>query len=477
MTMTAGDGLDWAVVFPYEGLRPEKMPAGMPVRYRFSEDFLWGVATASYQIEGAWKEDGRGESIWDRFSHTPGKVKGDQNGDLACDHYHRWKEDIELMKALNVGAYRFSIAWPRIYPEGRGMVNQAGLDFYDRLIDGLLENQITPFITLYHWDLPQALENAGGWPERGTVEAYAEYARTVFEAFGDRVNNWITFNEPYCTAFMGYGFGTHAPGRKDWAAAIQTSHHLNVAHGLAVAACREICPDAQIGITLNVSYHQPSDGSGAAAGAAKLFNDANTFWFMDPVFTGRYPEGMVKRLEEKGWMFKSRPEDFEIIQRKIDFLGVNYYCHGYITPQGDDPLTGTGNLATPHLPVSDFNWTIAPEGLLEILEVVKNRYESIPIYITENGFAADDRPDEKGFVRDDLRIMYLREHLIRVNLAISSNIDVRGYFQWTLYDNFEWAEGYTKKFGIVRTAPGTLDRVVKKSGLWYSTAAREGGIS
>ncbi len=470
------DALNRDIAFPHAGLSPEKLP-NMPLRYTFPEDFIWGVATASYQIEGAWNADGRGESIWDRFCRTPGKVKQGATGDIACDHYRRWREDVELIRSLNMGGYRFSIAWPRIFPQGRGPLNHRGLDFYDRLVDGLLEAQITPFVTLYHWDLPQTLEDKGGWANRETVDAFVEYSRTVFERLGDRVDYWITFNEPFCTAYLGYGVGMHAPGKMDYKAAVQATHHINVAHGLAVQACREIIPDAEIGITLNVSLHHPADSSPEAVQAAQLFNDAYTYWFLDPLFTGRYPESIVSRLEKRGWMFKSEPEDERIIQNAIDFLGVNYYTHSYITPMGLDPITGTGVLATPHLPVSDFDWTIAPEGLLEILEAIYSRYKSIPLYITENGFANNDQADSKGFVRDEMRIMYLREHLIRLNLAMKSNIDIRGYFQWTLYDNFEWAEGYTKTFGIVRTSPGTLDRVVKKSGLWYSAVARDGGFA
>jgi len=464
------------IAYPHPGLDPEKLPQNMPLRYKFPEDFIWGLATASYQIEGAWNEDGRGESIWDRFSHTPGKVKNNQNGDVACDHYHRWQEDIELIKSLNVGGYRFSVAWPRIYPQGRGQVNQAGLDFYDRLVDGLLEAKITPYVTLYHWDLPQALEDEGGWTNRRTVDAYVEYARTMFKKLGDRVNYWITFNEPYCIAYLGYGQGIHAPGRTDYKAAFQTTHHVNVAHGLAVEACREICPEAEIGITLNLWLQQPADATPESQQAAQLNNDVYTYWFLEPLFKGTYPKSIVSILEEKGWMFESQPDDSRIIQNAIDFLGVNYYTHGYNLTGGDDPILGTKTLETPHLPVTDFGWTISPEGLLEILVDIYSRYKQIPIYITENGMANNDVPDEKQYVRDDFRIMYLREHLIRLNLAMNSNIDIRGYFQWTLYDNFEWAEGYGKTFGIVRTVPGTLDRVVKKSGLWYSAVARDGGI-
>lgn len=468
--------LNRAITFPHSDLTPERMPAGVPVRYSFPDDFIWGVATASYQIEGAWNVDGRGESIWDRFSHTPGKTKNGDTGDQACDHYHRWREDIELMTALNVGAYRFSVAWPRIYPQGRGAINHAGLDFYDRLVDGLLEAKIAPFVTLYHWDLPQALEDRGGWVSRDTVDAYVEYARTMFERLGDRVDNWITFNEPFCTAYLGYGLGVHAPGRCDYKAAVQVTHHLNVAHGLAVQACREIIPEARIGTTLNVSLHQPADTSEAAAAAADLFNDAYTYWFLDPLFLGRYPDSILRRLEAKNWMFKAQPDDFQIMQAQMDFLGVNYYNHAYITPTGADPLTGTGVLTVPHLPMTDMDWIVVPEGLFEILETIRGRYRSIPIYITENGCADSAPPDDKQFVRDDFRTLYLREHLIRLNLAMKNNVDVRGYFQWTLYDNFEWSEGYTKRFGIVRTVPGTLDRVVKKSGLWYSTVMRDGGV-
>jgi len=469
-------GLNWDVTFPHAELRPDKAPAAMPLRYRFSDDFLWGVAAAAAQIEGAWNEDGKGESIWDRFSHTPGRIKTGETGDVAADHYHRWKEDIELMKALHLSAYRLSLSWPRILPEGRGRVNAAGLDFYDRLIDELLQARITPFITLYHWDLPQALQDQGGWVNRQTCQAYAEYAQTVFDRLGDRVESWITFNEPFCTAFLGYGCGVHAPGQKNMADAFQVTHHLNVAHGMAVGLARELMPDAQIGTTLNVWKNHPADDSPEAVEAARIYNQLYTYWYLEPIFKGEYPPDIMRIIEQKGWAPKFEVDDSELISRKIDFLGLNYYWIDYITPRGNDPVIGTGKLDLHHLPKSEMGWPVVPEGLYETIEDINRYYGSIPIYITENGYAEADKPDDKQFVADDLRIGYLRDHLIQLNRAIASGFDVRGYFLWTLYDNFEWAEGYAKKLGIVRLVPQSLDRVAKKSALWYSAATRDGGF-
>ena len=470
------ENLNWDVIFPDGNLRPDKLAENVPLQYTFPKDFLFGVATAAYQIEGAASEDGRGESIWDRFAHTPGKIKNSETGDIACDHYHRWREDVELMKLLHLGAYRMSISWSRVLPNGRGPVNQAGLDFYSRVVDGLLEANITPFVTLFHWDLPQALQDTGGWTNRETCDAFADYALLMFETLGDRVKSWITFNEPPCIAVLGYGVGAHAPGLTDWGAAFQVSHNVNVAHGLAVQVARNVIPDAQIGIAENVAKNRPSNGTSEAVHAADMFNKLNMSWYLDPIFKGEYPSEIIALLEQTGLDPEVEPDDLRLISQKIDFLGLNYYFVDYIVPEGGHPLLNSGLLALPQMARTNFNWKITPEGLFDTIEHINQYYKPIPIYITENGLATDDRPDDKNVVRDDMRILYTREHLVQLHRALQANCDVRGYFHWTLLDNFEWAEGYSKRFGLIRTVAGSLERVAKKSALWYAQVARDKGI-
>jgi beta-glucosidase len=500
--MTNPQKLNRDVTFPYAWIEPDSKRSGPLLRYPFPQDFLWGTATSAYQIEGAWDADGRSESIWDRFAHTPGKILTGETGDVACDHYHRWREDVELMRVLGLSAYRFSISWPRVIPTGTGDVNPNGLGFYDRLVDGLLQAGITPFITLYHWDLPQALEDTGGWLNRDTAKAFAEYASVVFARLGDRAKHWITINEPFSIAFGGYALGFSAPGLKDYHSAIKVAHHLNLAHGLAIGAVRDIIPDAKIGASLSGSLNKPADDSEEASRAAELYNQAYTFWYTDPILEGKYPQPVTEILERKGWMPEIQDGDMECISQRTDFLGLNYYIHRYITADGDDPITGTGLLNDPTLP-SHLDWVIAPEGLYETVESINCKYGPMPIYITENGLpgggpanwspfpedgpvpsyftpdgltVCDENVDERQFVRDDVRILCMREHLIQLHKAIEAGFDVRGYFHWSLMDNFEWAMGNSMRFGIVRTVPGTLDRVVKKSGLWYSRTATRNGF-
>ena len=469
--------LDLEVAFAGIEGQPEDLRREMPVKYKFNKDFLWAVATASYQIEGSVNEDGKGESIWDRFCLTEGSVKNGDHGEVACDHYRRYPEDVELMKLMNLGAYRFSISWPRVIPQGIGKVNAKGLDFYSRLVDMLLEAKIRPFVTLYHWDLPQALQDRGGWANRQTAEAFGDYAEVIFKKLGDRVKDWITINEASCVALGGYAEGWNAPGIKgDCGAAFQASHNLNVAHGLAIRRLRAIWPDARIGTALNLSLHKPADSSEESLKATKLCNDLHTYWWLDPLFTGRYPESIMRILQKENLVFETEKGDEELIREKTDFTGLNYYCPWLISANGDMPLINVGIAKSGFLPITTFPHTIYPEGLYEIIEEVSNRYGPMPIYITENGYPVEETPDENEFVRDDFRTFLLREHLVQVHRAIEKGFDVRGYFLWTLYDNFEWAHGYSQKFGIVRLNPKTLDRVVKKSGLWYSALAHNGGF-
>ena len=489
--------------FPHQVMRPDNLAFQMLLRYVFPENFLWGTATASYQIEGAWDADGKGESVWDRFTHTQGKILTGETGDVACDHYHRWAVDVKLMQALNLGAYRLSICWPRVMPTGRGEVNEAGLAFYDRLVDCLLQANITPFITLYHWDHPQALEETGGWVDRQTAYAFRDYACLMFERLGDRVKHWITFNEPNSVAMGGHVNGITPPGIKgDYRSMAQVCHHLNLGHGLAVTALRELVPDAKIGPSLCCALNKPADDSPEAAQAAELYNQWTTWWYVDPLMKGQYPPAIVERLDARDSAPAIDRGDMQIIAQPVDFIGLNYYSHHYVTPKGAEPLLRTG-LTTDLSQPSHLDWVIAPEGLYEIIGAINDRYGPTPIYITENGLpgggpanwepkleeteipsyfnphtyvAGDELFDEHQFVRDDLRILSIRAHLVQLHRAIQAGFDVRGYLAWTFMDNFEWVFGNSMRFGLVRVVPRTLERVVKKSGLWYANVARRNGF-
>ncbi|GAA3517320.1 GH1 family beta-glucosidase [Actinocatenispora rupis] len=444
---------------------------------RFPDGFLWGTATASYQIEGAVDADGRGPSIWDTFSHTPGAVAGDDTGDVACDHYHRYREDVALMKDLGVGAYRFSIAWPRILPHGKGSVNEAGLDFYRRLVDELLDNGITPMATLYHWDLPQPLEDAGGWRVRDTAERFAEYAAVTHAALGDRVPYWITLNEPFCSAFIGYAEGRHAPGAREGHGALAAAHHLLVGHGLAVAAMRDQRHGTErFGITLNMNHVTPATDAPAdvaAAGRAELLSNRV---FSDPLLGGSYPVGehaLWGRISD--FSFR-RDDDLAVITQPLDFLGVNNYFPEYAKDapsQEPDPrrrvATDIGVVDNPpaHLPRTAMPWPVEADGLRRLLVWLRDTYPGLPpVYVTENGSAYPDSLVD-GAVDDPDRIAYLDGHLRAVRAAIDDGVDVRGYFCWSMMDNFEWAYGYAKRFGLVYVDYATQQRIPKSSFRWY----------
>ncbi len=442
----------------------------MTTHSSFPKDFIWGTATAAYQIEGAWNEDGRGESIWDRFSHTPGKTRGGANGDVACDHYHRWPADLDLMVELGVQAYRLSIAWPRILPTGRGQVNQAGLDFYSQLIDGLLERGITPYVTLYHWDLPVALEDSGGWPARATAEAFAEYAAIVAQAFGDRVKHWITINEPWCVSMLSYQIGEHAPGRKDWAAALAASHHTLLAHGLAVAAIRQHCPDGEVGITLNFTAAVPASNSPADRDAARLFDGYFNRWFLDPICGRGYPADMVDAYRAAGYLGPQgiadlvQPGDLAIVAAPTDFLGVNYYTRDLVAASEPPGAWQSIRLDTPR---TAMGWEIYPDGLYMLLLRLTSAYDLPKLFITENGVSYMDGPDADGRVRDERRIDYFEQHLSACQRAIAAGAPLAGYFYWSLLDNFEWGHGYDQRFGIVYVDYATQQRTPKDSFYWY----------
>ncbi|MFL5732929.1 MAG: GH1 family beta-glucosidase [Chloroflexia bacterium] len=434
-----------------------------PGQLGFPADFVWGAATASYQIEGGAKEDGKGPSIWDTFSHTPGKVKNGDTGEVACDHYHRWRDDIALMREIGLDAYRFSVAWPRILPEGRGQVNQAGLDFYERLVDGLLAADIQPFVTLYHWDLPQALQDNGGWANRDTAHLFADYAEIVARRLGDRVPAWITHNEPWVMAFLGYLFGEHAPGLRDLDAAGRATHHLLLSHGLAVPRIREASPGAQVGITLSLSPAEPAGDSEADAQAAARADAFSNTLFLDPLGRGQYPSlvesfaDQVKLPVEEG--------DLGIISVPIDFVGVNYYRRSVVR---DAPGTGPLNMENvrPSGEYTTMDWEVYPEGLRILLERLKRDYSFPAYYVTENGAAFPDVVKD-GAVHDDRRRAYLEGHFAAAGQAIGNGVPLRGYFVWSLMDNFEWAYGYTQRFGIVHIDYNTQQRIPKDSAHWY----------
>lgn len=436
---------------------------------QFPPDFLFGAATASYQIEGAVDEDGRGESIWDRFSATPGKVRNGETGMIACDHYHRYRDDVALMRELGLGAYRFSVAWPRIVPQGRGPVNEKGLDFYDRLVDELLTNGIEPFITLYHWDLPQVLEDEGGWLNRDTIDAYVDYVAAVTGRLGDRVHNWITENEPQVSSWQGYGSGEHAPGRSGQDNALAAAHHLLVSHGRAVNVIRRESPGAQVGITLNMSPIYPLSESRQDAEAVKLADGIGNRWFADPIFRGEYPADIVAVYEDR--MPQIKDGDMATIATPIDFLGVNNYTRSVVSA---DPASGR---PTHHrvedAEYTDMDWEVYPDGLYDLLTRIHRDYRPRRMYVTENGSSFRDVREHDGGVRDPERQQYLASHLAACSRAIRDGVPLAGYFAWSLLDNFEWAHGYWMRFGIVYVDYPTLERVPKSSAFWYRDLIKE----
>jgi beta-glucosidase len=427
----------------------------------FPSDFVWGAATASYQIEGAVHEDGRGESVWDRFCATPGKVRGSDTGDVACDFYHRYRDDVKLMKELGLDAFRFSIAWPRVLPQGRGAVNQAGLDFYDRLVDELLANGIEPFATLFHWDSPQALEDEGGWRARATAEAFVEYTDVVASRLGDRVHHWITHNEPWVYAWVGHAWGLHAPGGTSEADAVAVAHHLLLSHGWAVEAIRRASPDARVGITLNLAQIYPATDTPEDEAAAYRRDGQDNRWFLDPIFRGSYPADLLERNELVAPHV--RDGDLDAASAPLDFLGINNYSR-FVVAAGTD---GPRNVGNPDAQHTDMGWEVYPDGLHDVLVRVARDYQPAAIYITENGAAFPDVRVHDGAVHDVERTAFLESYIGAVGRAISGGAPVKGYFVWSLLDNFEWGFGYSKRFGIVYVDFPTLERAPKDSFYWY----------
>ncbi|MFG2885156.1 GH1 family beta-glucosidase [Streptomyces sp. NPDC048297] len=432
-------------------------------------DFLWGTATAAYQIEGAAAEDGRAPSIWDTFSHTPGKIAGDDNGDVACDHYHRWREDIALMRRLGTNAYRLSVAWPRVLPSGDGAVNPKGLAFYDELVDALLEADITPSVTLYHWDLPQALQDRGGWPERETAEHFAAYASVVAERLGDRVTHWATLNEPSCSAWIGHLEGKMAPGWTDLTAAVRTSYHLLLGHGLAVQAIRAASADARVGIVNNLStVYAATDRPEDEAAAVRHDGHVNRWW-LDPVHGRGFPSDM---REVYGVELPEHPGDLETIATPLDWLGLNYYFPAYVEAAPDGPAPYVRSIRRPDVPRTGMDWEIDASGLETLLLRLRDDYGARKIYVTENGSAYPDvvRPD--GTIDDPERQEYLITHLAAAASAARKGAPLAGYFAWSLLDNFEWAYGYDKRFGLVHVDYATQLRTIKGTGHRYADIIR-----
>ena len=451
---------------------------------RFPAGFRWGTATAAYQIEGAAAEDGRTPSIWDTFSRAPGKVRNGDTGDIAADHYHRMREDVGLLRRLGVTDYRFSVSWPRVQPTGRGPAVQKGLDFYRRLVDELRDAGIRPVATLYHWDLPQELEDIGGWPQRETAQRFGEYAGLVAEALGDRVATWTTLNEPWCAAFLGYGNGVHAPGRTDPLASLRAAHHFNLAHGWATQVLRAVLPpSAEVSLTLNLHAVRAHSDSPADLDAARRIDAVGNRIFLDPVFHGRLPEDLLRDTAQvTDWSFVL-DGDLAVASTPIDSLGINYYSPTVVaegSSESPSPWAGAEQhvrfLPAPG-PRTAMDWPVDADGLHELLIRLRDDLPGVPLVITENGAAYDDYADPSGEVKDPERVAYLHAHLSAVHRAIADGADVRGYFLWSLLDNFEWAYGYSKRFGIVHVDFATQRRTFKDSGHWYAEVIARGGLT
>ena len=470
----------------------ETSPSGAPgavTARRFPADFLWGSATAAYQIEGAVHEGGRGTSIWDTFSHTPDATLNGDTGDVADDHYHRWAEDVKHIADLGLGAYRFSISWPRVQPGGSGEFNAEGIAFYSTLVDALIAAGVKPVVTLYHWDLPQELEDQGGWTNRATAYAFAEYARRMAVELGDRIDVWTTINEPWCAAYLGYANGEHAPGRTDPEAALSAAHHLNLAHGLAGRAIREVLgDDAKVSITLNLHVNRPADpGSALDREAARRVDAVSNRIFLQPLLEGIYPPDLLADLEHvTDWAF-IHPGDAELCRVPMDVLGINYYATGTVrfaegagrVPEGETPASvwiGVRDVEGVPVPgpYTAMGWNIDPSGMTELLLSLHATYPDQALMVTENGAAFDDEVAADGRVHDVPRVSYLHDHIEAVGAALDGGADVRGYFAWSLLDNFEWAFGYDRRFGIIRVDYDTQVRTWKDSAYWYRSLVTTG---
>jgi beta-glucosidase len=443
-------------------------------RVTFPESFHWGAATSAYQVEGAWNLDGRGESIWDRFAHTPGRIEDGSNGDVACDHYRRFAEDVALMGDLGLTSYRFSIAWPRVQPEGRGAFNPKGIDFYGRLVDALLAAGIRPMPTLYHWDLPVALEERGGWPNRDLAGWFSDYAHTIAEALSDRVSDWLVFNEPFVFTVMGYLTGMHAPGRKSFADCLRATHTVNLAQAEASRAIRAARSDARISSAFSMSHIEPAGDSETDCAAAERYHRFANLWFLEPALLGRYPDAFLADLprEEMG----IREGDLERCRADFDFIAINLYTRTRVACAPGDPYLGALPAAPGEGPRTDMDWEVWPDALEELILRIHRDYDSPVIEITENGCAYDDGPDARGRIADRRRIEYHRAHLAALGRAMQAGADVRGYHVWSLLDNFEWSHGYTKRFGLIHVDFASGRRRIKDSGHWYADVIRQRGF-
>ncbi|WP_273853497.1 GH1 family beta-glucosidase [Guptibacillus spartinae] len=445
----------------------------MPI-IQFPHEMKWGAATAAYQIEGAAHEDGRGQSIWDTFSHTPGHVKNGDNGDVACDSYHRYEEDIEMMKDLGIEMYRFSVSWPRIFPDGTGEINEEGLQFYHRFVDALLAQGIEPMCTLYHWDLPQALQDKGGWASRETTDAFADYAELMFQEFNGKIKHWITINEPWCVSFLSNFIGVHAPGNQDLQLATTISHHLLLAHGKAVTRFRELESTGEIGYAPNLEWNEPFSDKQEDIDACNRGMGWFIEWFFDPVFKGSYPEFMLNWFEKKGVSLTLEEGDLKLISQPIDFIGINYYTGSVGRYKENEELFDLEKIDIGYNK-TDIGWNVYPEGFYKVLCKVKDQYGDIPIYITENGACYNDGV-EYGEVHDQRRIEYLKQHLTSLSRSMEAGVNIKGYLTWSLLDNFEWAEGYEKRFGLVHVNFRTLERTKKDSYYWYKQTIANGWL-
>jgi len=442
---------------------------------RFPDGFSWGTATASYQVEGAWQDDGKGESIWDRFCHTEGKIINGDTGDVACDQRHRYKEDVALMKELGMRGYRFSIAWPRIFPQGKGQINQKGLDYYSRLVDELLTNGIEPFPTLYHWDLPQALQDEGGWANREIIGHFTTYAQTCVDALGDRVKKWMIFNEPWVFTFLAYLYGLHAPGLRDPGAALRASHIVNLAQTSALRAMRATGKPEMIGTAFSMTSTYPASESAEDRAAAERHHAFANTWFLDPMVRGAYPHAYVDQ-ERTLERMDIRPGDMEQIRDRLDFIGINLYQRTIVADDRGGRNVGTRQIPGPG-PRTAFGWEVWPAAIYQMIKRVDADYGHPPIYVTENGCSYPAAPGPDGKVHDQERIEYYRGYVGQVARAIDEGCDVRGYYAWTLLDNFEWAMGFSQRFGLVHCDFETQKRTIKDSGYWFRDLIRADEIA
>jgi beta-glucosidase len=450
-------------------MNPNAAPSDhLPLIHRsdFSADFRWGCSTSSYQIEGAAHEDGRGESIWDRFCAMPGRIRDASSGSVACDHYHRWPQDLDIARDLGVNAYRFSIAWPRIFASGRGKPNARGLAFYSRLVDGMLERGLEPWCTLYHWDLPQALQDRRGWVSRDTVAAFVDYADAVTRHLGDRVKHWITHNEPWCSAFLGHHEGIHAPGIRNYKTAMQACHHLLLSHGLAVPVIRENVAAAQVGITLSLHPIIAASDSAADAAAVVRHDGSRNRWFLDPLYGRGYPADVLSLLGAAAPSIYDG--DLAAIAAPTDFLGVNYYFPEVVADAPGVNAIGTRVVEREGVERTAFGWEVSPEGMVTLLERIQHDWAPREVFLTENGSTYDDVVQADGRVVDVQRRRYLARHLAAAHEAVRRGVPLKGYFAWSLLDNFEWAEGYARRFGLTYVDYTTQERRLKASGEWYA---------